>query len=42
MSKKRGSAWKQYLSIDIFDNEGQRNMPIEWFIAPFEIIEKRI
>lgn len=30
------------LSIDIFDNEGQRHMPREWFIAPFEIIEKTI
>lgn len=30
------------LSIDIFDNEGERHMPREWFIAPFEIIEKTI
>lgn len=30
------------LSIDIFDHEGERHTPREWFIAPFEIIEKTI
>jgi len=30
------------LSIDIFDHEGQRHMPREWFIAPLDIIEKSI
>lgn len=30
------------LSIDIFDHEGQRHTPREWFIAPLEIIEQTI
>ena len=30
------------LSIDIFDYEGQRHTPREWFIAPLEIIEQTI
>ena len=30
------------LNIDIFDNEGQRHTPREWFIASIEIIEKSI
>jgi hypothetical protein len=30
------------LNIDIYDHEGQRHMPREWFIAPLEIIEKSI
>lgn len=30
------------LNIDIFDKEGQRHTPREWFIASIEIIEKSI
>lgn len=30
------------LSIDIFDHEGQRHSPREWFIAPLDIIEQTI
>lgn len=30
------------LNIDIYDHEGQRHMPREWFIAPLDIIEKSI
>lgn len=30
------------LNIDIYDQEGQRHMPREWFIAPLNIIEKTI
>jgi len=29
-------------NIDIFDNEGQRHSPREWFIAPLDIIEQTI
>ncbi len=27
------------LNIDIFDKEGERHMPREWFVAPLEVIE---
>jgi len=30
------------LNIDIFDKEGERHTPREWFIAPLEIIEQTI
>ena len=30
------------LSIDVFDKEGNRHTPREWFIAPLEIIEQGI
>lgn len=30
------------LNIDIYDKEGRRNTPREWFIAPFEVIEKAV
>lgn len=30
------------LNIDIFDKEGERHTPREWFIAPLEIIEQAI
>lgn len=30
------------LNIDIYDHQGQRHMPREWFIAPLDIIEKSI
>ncbi len=30
------------LNIDIFDHEGQRHSPREWFIAPLNIIEQTI
>jgi hypothetical protein len=30
------------LNIDIFDNEGKRHSPREWFIAPLNIIEAAI
>lgn len=28
------------LNIDIYDKHGKRHTPREWFIAPFEVIEK--
>ena len=33
---------KACLNIDIFDNEGNRHTPREWFIAPLSIIEQAI
>jgi hypothetical protein len=30
------------LSIDVFDNNGQRHTPREWFIAPLDVIEQAI
>jgi len=33
---------KSCLNIDIFDHEGQRHMPREWFIASIDIIETAI
>ena len=30
------------LNVDVFDNEGRRHIPREWFIAPMEIIEQAI
>lgn len=30
------------LSIDIFDKNGQRHTPREWFVAPLDIIEDAI
>lgn len=33
---------KSCLSVDVFDNEGKRHIPREWFIAPLEIIEQAI
>ena len=30
------------LNVDVFDNEGRRHIPREWFIAPLEIIEQAI
>tara|TARA_B100000749_G_C18014676_1_gene296761 strand:- start:42 stop:479 length:438 start_codon:yes stop_codon:yes gene_type:complete len=33
---------KSCLNIDIYDNNGQRHEPREWFIAPIEVIEKAI
>jgi hypothetical protein len=30
------------LSIDIYDGEGKRYTPREWFIAPLDVIEKAI
>jgi len=30
------------LNVDIFDKEGERHTPREWFIAPLEIIEQAI
>jgi hypothetical protein len=30
------------LNIDIYDNEGERHTPREWFIAPLQIIEQAI
>ena len=30
------------LEIDVFDENGKRYTPREWFIAPFEIIEQAI
>lgn len=33
---------KACLNIDIFDNEGKRHTPREWFIAPLEVIEQAI
>ena len=33
---------KACLNIDIFDNNGKRHMPREWFIAPLKVIERAI
>lgn len=33
---------KSCLNIDIFDNEGNRHTPREWFIAPLGIIEQAV
>jgi hypothetical protein len=30
------------LNLDVFDNEGRRHSPREWFMAPLEIIEQAI
>jgi len=30
------------LNVDVFDNEGRRHIPREWFIAPLGIIEQAI
>ncbi|MDD3078663.1 MAG: GIY-YIG nuclease family protein [Paludibacter sp.] len=30
------------LNIDLYDNKGQRYIPREWFVVPFEIIEEAI
>jgi hypothetical protein len=30
------------LNIDVFDNNGQRHTPREWFIAPLDVIEQAI
>lgn len=30
------------LNVDVFDNEGRRHIPREWFVAPLEIIEQAI
>ena len=30
------------LSIDVFDKDGNRHTPREWFIAPLDIIEQAI
>lgn len=30
------------LNIDIFDKEGERHMPREWFIAPLHVIEEAV
>lgn len=30
------------LNLDVFDNNGQRHTPREWFIAPLEVIEQAI
>lgn len=30
------------LNIDVFDNQGQRHTPREWFIAPLDVIEQTI
>ncbi|WP_010654205.1 GIY-YIG nuclease family protein [Fluoribacter dumoffii] len=33
---------KACLDIDVFDSQGQRHVPREWFIAPLEVIEQAI
>ena len=33
---------KWCLNIDVFDGDGQRHTPREWFIAPLHIIEQAI
>ena len=30
------------LSLDVYDNDGRRHNPREWFIAPLDIIEKAV
>lgn len=30
------------LNIDIFDNQGKRHMPREWFVAPLDVIQEAI
>ena len=30
------------LKLDVYDNDGIRHSPREWFIAPLEIIEKAV
>ena len=30
------------LNVDVYDNEGRRHVPREWFIAPLDIIEQTI
>ena len=30
------------LNIDVFDNNGQRHTPREWFIVPYEVIYQAI
>jgi hypothetical protein len=30
------------LDIDVFDREGRRYVPREWFIAPLDVIEQAI
>ncbi len=30
------------LNIDLYDNKGQRYIPREWFVVPFEVIEEAI
>ena len=30
------------LNMDVFDNEGRRHSPREWFIAPLRVIEQAI
>ena len=30
------------LNVDVFDQQGQRYTPREWFIAPFNVIDKTI
>jgi hypothetical protein len=30
------------LNLDVFDHEGRRHSPREWFMAPLEIIEQAI
>jgi len=31
---------KACLNIDVFDKEGNRHTPREWFIAPLDVIEQ--
>lgn len=33
---------KSCLNLDVFDKEGKRFMPREWFIAPLAVIEQAI
>ena len=30
------------LNLDVFDNDGKRHSPREWFIAPLEVIEEAV
>ena len=30
------------LNLDVFDNDGKRHSPREWFIAPLEVIENAV
>jgi hypothetical protein len=30
------------LNVDVYDTAGQKHVPREWFVAPFEVIEQAI
>jgi len=33
---------KSCLNVDIFDDNGQRITPREWFVVPFEVIDEAV